>query len=88
VRLGFGIEAFRIEAQQQHFIEAGTAAHGLALRLHRPREGLFAIERQIIRFQRRGAGTRGHRDQEITLVRPFSRRIGLRQCQMGRQYEA
>jgi hypothetical protein len=85
---GLGIKAFRVEAQQQHFVEPRAIANRFGFRIHRPREGLRAAERHVIRCQRLGAGSSSHRDQEIAFARSFSGRICLRQRETRRQGQA
>src|ERR1700719_5234559 len=85
--LGLGIEALRVEAKQKDFVEARAIAHRAGRRIHRPSEGLLAVERQVVRFQRLGRGG-SHCDQQIAFARPFERGICLRQCKTWREREA
>ncbi len=85
--LGLGIEALRVETKQQHLVEARAVAHRAGRRIHRPSEGLLAVERQVVRFQGLGRSC-SYRDQQIAFARPFARGIGLRQCKTRREREA
>src|ERR1700736_1343598 len=85
--LGLGIEALRVEAKQKDFVEARAVAHRAGRRIHRPSEGLLAVERQVVRFQGLGRSC-SYRDQQIAIARPFARGIGLRQCKTWREREA
>ena len=73
--------------KQQHLVEARAVAHRAGRRIHRPSEGLLAVERQVVRFQGLGRSC-SYRDQQIAFARPFARDIGLRQCKTRREREA
>src|ERR1700720_4596123 len=54
--LGLGIEALRVETKHQHLVEARAVAHRAGRRIHRPIEGLLAVERPVVWFQGLGRG--------------------------------
>ena len=86
--LGFVIEALGVEAQQQHLVEARAVTHGLRFRIHRPRERLFAVARQVVRFQGLWISRGAHRNQQVAFFRTLACRIGLGRCRSRGQSKA
>ena len=86
--LGLGVEPFGVETQQQHLVEPRTVADGLGLRIHRPSQGLLAVDRKVVRFQRFWISRGAHRDQQVAFAGPFVRGFGLRDRQPRRKREA
>lgn len=78
-RAGRRFEYSGIQPHHQHFVQPRPAAYDIPDGIHRPRQDLTGAEREAFRCQRDQLGA-ADLDQQVTFLRAFIRRIGLRSC--------
>ena len=74
---GRRVERRRIQPHQQHLVEARPIAHDIAGRVHGPCQVCPAFSGMLFGCERHRRGI-ARPDQQVALLRPIARRIGLR----------